>query len=292
MHQPQQRASRLRAVALASTVALAVALPLAAAVAGEDARLASRASEAARSGPDGAEHGERPVDSQDGAERGPGPAEGAGLGTSSGARTENGPVGVDGKSPTGADVPEPADRAGGRGARPAASSCGPEIASPEGVEAQTCVLTEDGDTWARTYYRNATNGQLPTVLTLMRSDGRTVQVHCTLPAADEPGSARRHGTRAAGRTAEWGRVLTPRSRRSPRRTGRGVCCARVATHPGGTTHPRVRGVREKAPEEGGGRAAGDGGPSRAGPNRPEGAPECGHSKTRSLATGTHQRPGT
>ncbi|GAA2611450.1 hypothetical protein [Streptomyces axinellae] len=187
MHQPQQRASRLRVVALASTVALAVALPLAAAVAGEDARLASRASEAARAG-------------LSGAERGSGPAGEAGRGPSD-ARGEDASGRDDGKPPAGADVPELADRSGGRGARPAASSCGPETASPEGVEAQTCVLAEDGDTWARTYYRNATNSQLPAVLTLMRPDGRNLQVHCTLPAADEPGiceTPRHSGGRAGG----------------------------------------------------------------------------------------------
>ncbi|MFF4758743.1 hypothetical protein [Streptomyces sp. NPDC001292] len=33
---------------------------------------------------------------------------------------------------------------------------GPEITSPGGVEAPTCVVTRCEDTWARTYYRNAT----------------------------------------------------------------------------------------------------------------------------------------
>ncbi|MFH9106153.1 hypothetical protein ACH4LN_07465 [Streptomyces albus] len=57
MLQPQQRAPRLGVIALASTVGLIAALPLAAAVAGEDARLAAKAFEAAqprqvRSGPE------------------------------------------------------------------------------------------------------------------------------------------------------------------------------------------------------------------------------------------------
>ncbi|WP_326689334.1 MULTISPECIES: hypothetical protein [unclassified Streptomyces] len=211
MHQPQPRASRLRVVTLASTVALAVALPLAAAVAGEDARLASEASEAARTGLGGGERGERPSDPQRDTERGSGHAGGTERGPSSdghpenGGHTENGAARDEGKSPSGLDVPEPAGRADGRGSRPA-SSCGPEIASPEGVEAQTCVLTEDEDTWARTYYRNATNGQLPAVLTLMRPDGRTVQVHCTMPAADEPGICEtpRHSGGGADDTAEKG----------------------------------------------------------------------------------------
>jgi hypothetical protein len=205
MHQPQQRASRLRVVTLASTVALAVALPLAAAVAGEDERLASEASEAARSGLGGEEHGERPSGPQQDMERGSGHTEGTEDGHSPDGHTENGTGGDDGKSPDGLDAPELAGRDKGRGSRPA-SSCGPEIASPEGVEAQTCVLTQGEDTWARTYYRNATNGQLPTVLTLMRPDGRTVQVHCTLPAADEPGICEtpRHSDSGAGGKVEKG----------------------------------------------------------------------------------------
>ncbi|MFI0712552.1 hypothetical protein ACH4SK_18280 [Streptomyces inhibens] len=67
------------------------------------------------------------------------------------------------------------------------SRCGPELTSPQGIEAQTCVLAEGGRTWARTYYRNLTGGPLRAVLALLRPDGRTVQVHCEVPAADEPG---------------------------------------------------------------------------------------------------------
>ena len=69
-----------------------------------------------------------------------------------------------------------------------AAQCGPELASPEGVEAQTCVLAQEGDTWARTYYRNATGEQLRAVLTLMGPGGRTVQMHCAVGADDEPGA--------------------------------------------------------------------------------------------------------
>ncbi|MFD7120929.1 hypothetical protein ACFWAA_28370 [Streptomyces sp. NPDC059922] len=97
--------------------------------------------------------------------------------------------------------------------------CGPEVISPEGIEAQTCVLTaardrtaEPGnsgnprstgrpgrsgavgtsgrsvglDTWARTYYRNETGGELLAVLSLMGPYGRTVQTHCPIDADDEP----------------------------------------------------------------------------------------------------------
>jgi hypothetical protein len=66
------------------------------------------------------------------------------------------------------------------------SRCGPELASPGGVEAQTCVLTRGGLTWGRTYYRNATGEKLTSVLTLMSPGGRTVQTNCVVEAGDEP----------------------------------------------------------------------------------------------------------
>jgi hypothetical protein len=69
-----------------------------------------------------------------------------------------------------------------------AASCGPELTSPEGVEAQTCVLTQGEDTWARTYYRNATGEALQAVLSLMGPGGRTVQMRCAVNAGDEPAS--------------------------------------------------------------------------------------------------------
>ncbi|MFE3825219.1 hypothetical protein [Streptomyces sp. NPDC059092] len=68
--------------------------------------------------------------------------------------------------------------------------CGPEVVSSEGVEAQTCVLSDGpaggGDTWGRTYYRNATGGELLAVLSLMGPRGRTVQTHCAVAADGEP----------------------------------------------------------------------------------------------------------
>ncbi|MFD6346452.1 hypothetical protein ACFWF9_17245 [Streptomyces roseolus] len=80
------------------------------------------------------------------------------------------------------------------------SRCGPEVASPEGVEAQTCVLSEGPDVWARTYYRNATGREIDAILTLMAPGDRTVQVRCPVPARDEPGTCetpREPGTGAA-----------------------------------------------------------------------------------------------
>ncbi|GGQ93599.1 hypothetical protein GCM10010251_05450 [Streptomyces aurantiogriseus] len=68
-----------------------------------------------------------------------------------------------------------------------AARCGPELTSPDGVEAQTCVLTQGEETWARTYYRNATGRALDAVLSLMGPRGRTVRMRCAVGADDEPG---------------------------------------------------------------------------------------------------------
>ncbi|GGN66737.1 hypothetical protein GCM10011579_038430 [Streptomyces albiflavescens] len=68
-----------------------------------------------------------------------------------------------------------------------AARCGPELSSPDGIEAQTCVLTEGEDTWARTYYRNASGDELSSVLSLMGPGGRTVQMNCAVGAEDDPG---------------------------------------------------------------------------------------------------------
>ncbi|WP_330289468.1 hypothetical protein [Streptomyces sp. NBC_00576] len=68
-----------------------------------------------------------------------------------------------------------------------AASCGPELTSPDGIEAQTCVLSQGEETWARTYYRNATGHGLTSVLSLMGPDAHTVQLRCAVGAEDEPG---------------------------------------------------------------------------------------------------------
>lgn len=67
-----------------------------------------------------------------------------------------------------------------------AARCGPEVTSPDGVEAQTCVLTQGQETWARTYYRNATGRPLDAALTLMGPGERTVRAHCAPDGDDEP----------------------------------------------------------------------------------------------------------
>ncbi|MGW4201086.1 hypothetical protein [Streptomyces sp. NPDC004726] len=76
---------------------------------------------------------------------------------------------------------------GSEGTAVTTARCGPELASPEGVEAQTCVLANGHDTWARTYYRNATGAELSSVLTLMGPDRRTLRINCAGEVGDEPG---------------------------------------------------------------------------------------------------------
>ncbi|MEV6582189.1 hypothetical protein AB0M92_28920 [Streptomyces sp. NPDC051582] len=67
------------------------------------------------------------------------------------------------------------------------SRCGPELSSPQGLEAQTCVLAGEGRTWGRSYYRNTSGRALDAVLTVMGPAGRTVQIRCAVGAGDEPG---------------------------------------------------------------------------------------------------------
>ncbi|MFJ3724662.1 hypothetical protein ACIPYQ_19100 [Streptomyces sp. NPDC090045] len=67
------------------------------------------------------------------------------------------------------------------------SRCGPELSSPHGLEAQTCVLVGEGHTWGRSYYRNTSGRALDAVLTMMGPAGRTVQIRCAVGAGDEPG---------------------------------------------------------------------------------------------------------
>ncbi|MEU5469032.1 hypothetical protein [Streptomyces lydicus] len=184
-----QRAQKLRMTGLATVAALAVAVPLGAAMAGpartpvphtaapgtaygvpEGARGTSenrRSTGRAGTLPGGATAGSRPA----GAAR---------------ARHFPGP-------PAGSGLPSPSGRT---------TRCGPELGSARGVEAQTCVLAERGRTWARTYYRNITGTPLRAVLTLLRPNGTTVQVNCEVAAADVPGVCET----PTGRTARGGRA--------------------------------------------------------------------------------------
>ncbi|MFE6334093.1 hypothetical protein ACFVP3_15600 [Streptomyces sp. NPDC057806] len=84
-----------------------------------------------------------------------------------------------------------------------AARCGPELTSPEGIEAQTCVLTQGGRTWARTYYRNTTGTPLDAVLSLMGPGGRSVQMRCAVGAEDEPGSCETPREDTRGEPADY-----------------------------------------------------------------------------------------
>ncbi|GCD44299.1 hypothetical protein [Streptomyces paromomycinus] len=168
-----ERAPNLRMIALASTVALAVALPLAAATAGpaESDRSAADDSASATHPDAGVPVGTR-ASAAPGPDAAPVPSRGAHTVPRTGAPADS------------RTEPRSGPRTAADGRR--TTRCGPELAAPEGVEAQTCVLTEGGLTWGRTYYRNTSGKPLRAVLSLLRPDGRTVQAHCDLPAGDEP----------------------------------------------------------------------------------------------------------
>ncbi|MEV4784672.1 hypothetical protein AB0K53_04310 [Streptomyces tuirus] len=81
--------------------------------------------------------------------------------------------------------------------------CGPELTSPDGIEAQTCVVTQGAQTWARTYYRNATGQTLDAVLSLMGPDDRNVRMTCAVGAEDEPGTCETPREPARGNPAAY-----------------------------------------------------------------------------------------
>ncbi|MEV7071672.1 hypothetical protein [Streptomyces sp. NPDC093990] len=84
-----------------------------------------------------------------------------------------------------------------------AARCGPELSSPDGVEAQTCVLTQGEETWARTYYRNATGALLDAALSFMGPGGRTVELRCAVGAGDEPDLCETPRERTRGAPADY-----------------------------------------------------------------------------------------
>ncbi|URN12705.1 hypothetical protein LUW77_16935 [Streptomyces radiopugnans] len=59
--------------------------------------------------------------------------------------------------------------------------------SPQGVRAQTCVLTRDGAVWGRMYHRNTTGEALYGALSLLGPGGRAVTAPCELPADGRAG---------------------------------------------------------------------------------------------------------
>lgn len=107
-----------------------------------------------------------------------------GLGDSS----DSGGSSASGRSRTQPSAADPSPARPGPPEQPRTDAhCGPELSSPQGVEAQTCVLTGEGRTWGRSYYRNTSGRGLDAVLTLMGPAGRTVQIRCAVGAGDEPG---------------------------------------------------------------------------------------------------------
>ncbi|SCK13960.1 hypothetical protein [Streptomyces sp. WMMB 322] len=177
---PRTSASHLSLTALACTVVLAGVLPIAVATAGP----AAGPDEA--SGPAAAAHA--PAAS---------PPDGPVLGGRTGHHVRT--VG-----------PGRAEAAAGKSMSRAPASCGPELTTPERLSAQTCVLSEGGRTWARTYYRNSTGSPLSAALTLTRPDGSALSARCAVPSGGRPGVCEtpRELSRAGGRpyaaTAEAG----------------------------------------------------------------------------------------
>nr|WSX21792.1 hypothetical protein OG690_19475 [Streptomyces tubercidicus] len=155
-----QRAQKLRMTGLAGVVVLAVAVPLGAAMAGP--------ADLALPGAPGMSENS--------------PTTPRGISIDSGTNTGMSPAAARPRTATGS----PAALA--RPPRSARTSrCGPQLTAPQRIEAQTCVLAENGLTWGRTYYRNLAGAPLRAVLTLLRPDGTTVQVHCAVSASGVPG---------------------------------------------------------------------------------------------------------
>ncbi|WP_037837824.1 hypothetical protein [Streptomyces sp. NRRL S-337] len=205
-----QRAQKLRMTGLAGVAVLAVAVPLGAATAGPAAPLlphrraaALRAGQgtrtaenhpllagdkAGKSGTEARRNGAKPgeIVTKAGERDAKAGGRGAKAVKGAGAAASRRPAGSPAGSPDGL-LGGPLDDLGLPLLSGRITHCGPELGSGRGVEAQTCVLTERGRTWARTYYRNVTGGALRAVLTLLRPDGRSSQVNCEVPAADAPG---------------------------------------------------------------------------------------------------------
>ncbi|GAU66858.1 hypothetical protein SSP35_03_05060 [Streptomyces sp. NBRC 110611] len=175
-----QRAQKFRMIGLAGVAALAIAVPLGAAMAGPaDTATPSAPVPRARmphTSTPGTSGATSTAENNRSAKRGAkGEMGGKADNKSAGAaRAEGGLTG-------------PLDELGLPLLSGRTSRCGPELNSTRGIKVQTCVLAERGRTWARTYYRNITGSPLHAVLTLLRPDGRTVQVNCKIPRTGRPG---------------------------------------------------------------------------------------------------------
>ncbi|MGV9506522.1 hypothetical protein ACWDQZ_13035 [Streptomyces tendae] len=178
---------RIRLYGLAGVVVCAVVLPFAVASAGPsgdaDAEVSTAVPLLARGGDEKASASSASAASSAGAEAAPAVEPGQRFGTGSGPEFGDGFGGAGRVTDTDAPARSPLPPGPALAAR-----CGPELTSPAGVEAQTCVLTRGSETWARTYYRNATGGPLEAVLSLMGPDGRSVRTSCAVSVEDAPGT--------------------------------------------------------------------------------------------------------
>ncbi|MEQ8145819.1 hypothetical protein [Streptomyces sp. OP7] len=142
-------------------------------------------------------------------------------------RTSAGPD-APGRAAVGFDVPGPSSVPGAPGSATAAASpadattrastadpvppgghlstalrCGPALSSPEGVEAQTCVVVRGEDIWARAYHRNLTGRTLDAALALLGPDGRSVRSRCVVSAGDDPSLCETPRVRIVGAPLEY-----------------------------------------------------------------------------------------
>ncbi|MGM1078285.1 hypothetical protein ACS0VI_18900 [Streptomyces sp. H28] len=243
------RTARLLALVGAAT-ACVVALPLAAESGGSPSPLGAvgalgSAREAGRTGPTAlggppSERAERPGETR-GERSGTatGSAAAGDLAARSGATDRNAeaPAGDQaGDGRTG--VPEGAPGAfdGLAGPRPPSTGllpgpvlrCGPEVSSPDGIEAQACVVLAGGEGWGRTYYRNATGTAPSAVLSLMAPGGRSVRVHCVVESGDEPAVCETPRRPRRGHLADYEAVVEFAAR-----SGDGPLLLRAGSNPPG-----------------------------------------------------------
>lgn len=183
-----------RLLALLGIVAVAALLPLAGAAAGPVFDDAKAPADPVRAGARPPEPGTSvPEAGARGASRAEPPLRPHGAGGAPGAAGRPGATDDPGAARAADAAPQP----------DTLSRCGPELSSPDGVEAQTCVLTQGADTWARTYYRNVTGEALEAVLSVMGPRGRTVQMYCAVGAGDEPGACDTPKERTSGAAARY-----------------------------------------------------------------------------------------
>ncbi|WP_330338979.1 hypothetical protein [Streptomyces sp. NBC_00557] len=210
---------KLRLIALAAAVTAAVVLPLAVASAGPVGKAARQAVDG-RAGNGGAGNGGAGNGRAGNGRAGNGRAGGgkAGGGKTGDAVRASGRSGVSGSDggPGSEGDGGSGSAVGSRGAGDAqapshgrgpgllgtgldiAARCGPQLTSPDGIEAQTCVLTQGTDTWARTYYRNSTGESLDSSLSLMGPGDGSVQTRCVTGADDEPATCETPRERSRG----------------------------------------------------------------------------------------------